>query len=105
MTKIGLNQNISEILKYIDNKNFQSTGAYRKWKANVCYESNILNNLTLSDVEILYQYSDIPQIIINSFNPPYYSVFDPKYQTFKCVENCLVITGNGKNGTYKVVIR
>lgn len=77
MTKIGLDQNISEIFKYIDNKNFQSTGAYRKWKANVCYESNILNKLTLSDVEILYQYSGDPKIIISSIKPPYYSDFNP----------------------------
>lgn len=101
---IDLDQNINEILTYINNKGTQDNGVCRSWNADVVYESSF-EKFTLDDVEILYQYSGDPIIKIPSINLPYYSDFNPKYQTFKCVGNSLEINGNGKNGTYKVVIR
>lgn len=99
-------KNIQEIKEYVDSRETQSTGAYNVWKADVTYESYGLQTQNLRNVEILYQYSDIPQIIINSFNPPYYSVFDPRYQSFKYDGTNLDITGvDNKGNKYKVTIK
>ena len=56
-------------------------------------------------LKFFINHSGDPKIIINAFDPPYYSAFDPMYQTFKCNGNNLVITGFCKNGNkYKVTI-
>lgn len=98
--------NIQEIKEYVDSRETQSTGAYNVWKADVTYVCKGLQSLFFNNIEVLYQYSGNPKIIINSFNPPYYSDFDPRYQTFKYEGNNLEINGVDINGNkYKVTIK
>lgn len=97
--------NIIQIKEYIDSRQHQSTGAYNVWQAEVIYESKLYGSKVYNNADVLYQYSGDAQIIINAIMPPYYSNFNPKFQSFEFVNNCLVIKGTGSNGDeYKVTI-
>lgn len=76
--------------------------------ADVIYEDDVLDAITLNNTPVIYQHSYNNVLTIPALEPPYYSDFNFRFQNFQLVNGCLVITGvhhDDPNKKYKVTLK
>lgn len=76
--------------------------------ADVVYEDDVLESITLVNTLVRWQHSYENFVMIPDLQPPYYSDFNFRFQNFECEGDCLVISGNHHDDPskcYKVILR
>lgn len=76
--------------------------------ADVIYEDDVLDTITLNNTPVIWQHSYNNGLTIENLQPPYYGDFNFRFQNFQFVKCCLVITGvhhDDPNKKYKVTLK
>ena len=101
--------NLMAFASYKERKQMKHLSRARSdFHADVIYEDDVLDAITLNNTPVIYQHSYNNVLTIPALEPPYYSDFNFRFQNFQLVNGCLVITGvhhDDPNKKYKVTLK
>lgn len=101
--------NLMEFASYKEFKQMTHLSRARSdYQADIIYEDDALETITLNNTQIICQHSYNTNLTIPALQLPYYNDFNFRFQDFKFMNGCSEITGvhhDDSSKKYKVTLK